>query len=361
VAAERIADVLPSSTVEWLASEEDPAVSVLFRRHILGESDAETGETWSRRGDSGPVATILDAMRDDGSWEEPSRDYAKYGGNLWQVLFLGELWADPSDERVRRAADYAFSRQHESGAWGVRPGPSMEIQCLTANVGRSLARMGHADDDRVIAALAWIAEQHAELGHIGCKDVEVYTLNGYCHMTIPKLLLFIAEVPRELWPEGTERLREECIGALRDKQVHLSLPALHRKFAEEVGSRPKAEMREARELFVAEHAPIEYGEKQGWKRFGFPLSYNSDALEALLALAAVGEPRRAEYGPALQLVEDAADDEQRWTMRNSLNGKMIADVECKGEPSKWLTLRALTVLEHFGRMREPLESREARS
>jgi hypothetical protein len=37
----------------------------------------------------------------------------------------------------------------------------------------------------------------------------------------------------------------------------------------------------------------------------------------------------------------------RWTMRSSHNGKMIADVETKGAPSKWLTLRALQVLSHF--------------
>ncbi len=35
-------------------------------------------------------------------------------------------------------------------------------------------------------------------------------------------------------------------------------------------------------------------------------------------------------------------------MRTSFNGKMIASVETKGQPSKWLTLRALQVLRHFG-------------
>lgn len=352
MAVARIADALPGSTVEWLASEEGPVVSALFRRRILGESESDAEDVWARRDGSGPVAEILDAMRDDGSWQEPARDYAKYRGNLWQVLFLGELWADPSDERVRRAAEYAFSRQHESGAWGVTSAPSMAIPCLTANVGRSLARMGYADDERVVAALGWIAGQLGELGHIGCRDVDLFTLNGYCHMTIPKLLLFIAEVPREMWPEGTDTLKDECVDALRDKQVYRSLPSLHRQFRDEVSSGPKGEMREAREWFIAEHGPIEYGDKQGWKRFGFPLSYNSDALEALLSLAAVGEPRRTEYASALHLVEDAADDELRWTMRNSLNGKMIADVERKGEPSKWLTLRALTVLDHFGKSQE---------
>lgn len=38
----------------------------------------------------------------------------------------------------------------------------------------------------------------------------------------------------------------------------------------------------------------------------------------------------------------------RWTLRNTFNGRMIADVETKGEPSKWLTLRALQVIEAFG-------------
>ena len=37
----------------------------------------------------------------------------------------------------------------------------------------------------------------------------------------------------------------------------------------------------------------------------------------------------------------------RWTLRNSLNGKMVADVDTKGAPSKWLTLRALQALSHF--------------
>jgi hypothetical protein len=35
-------------------------------------------------------------------------------------------------------------------------------------------------------------------------------------------------------------------------------------------------------------------------------------------------------------------------MDKSLNGQMWADVEVKGKPSKWITLFALIVLDHFG-------------
>ena len=50
--------------------------------------------------------------------------------------------------------------------------------------------------------------------------------------------------------------------------------------------------------------------KPGWLRFGYPLSYNPDALEALHALALHGEPRRPEYEEALAAVHKASDAEQ---------------------------------------------------
>lgn len=42
------------------------------------------------------------------------------------------------------------------------------------------------------------------------------------------------------------------------------------------------------------------------------------------------------------------DGEGRWSMKHSLNGKMWSDIEKKGEPSKWVTLRALRVLKAIG-------------
>ena len=39
----------------------------------------------------------------------------------------------------------------------------------------------------------------------------------------------------------------------------------------------------------------------------------------------------------------------RWLMQRSLNGKMWADIEMKGQSSKWVTLRALRVLKAAGR------------
>jgi hypothetical protein len=346
----KVLDSVAPATLDWLRETDNPAVAVLTRRTLLGEPESpEIAALWARRNEYPPVAAILDAMREDGSWDVPERDYQKYGGSLWQIVFLGELWAGGDDERVRRGADYAFSRQKSDGGWSANPKASYDMPCLTANVGRGLARLGFERDERIVRALGSIAESYLRLGYLGCSDMQPMSLNGYCHMLAPKALLFLGEVPRDLWPEGAVDLRDACVEALRDKQVFRSLPAEFKEFQEQVWPASTARRPAVREAFFAAHPVLRYGDKPGWLRFGFPLSYNSDALEALLALAAVDEEARPEYEPAIDVVLAAADAQMRWTMRNSFNGKMIADVEAKSAPSKWLTLRALQVLAHFSR------------
>lgn len=336
-------------TLAWLSDEENPAVAVMARRALLGEEGApELDRLWARRNEYAPVARILELMHDDGSWAPPGRDYQKYWGSLWQIHFLGELHANPDDERVQKAAAYAFSRQLDDGSWSCsNRRPAGSIPCLTANVGRALARLGFARDERVVAALAGLVALYRELGCPQCRQGVGSQLNRYCHMLTPKELLFLGEVPRDVWPEGATDLRDACIDALRDKHIYYSLPVESKQFQELYWSAPAGGRDGLLERFVAEHPDLHFGPKTGWLRFGYPLSYNSDVLEALAALAAHGEPMRDEYAEALAVVESAADAQGRWKLRNTFNGKMLADVEVKGAPSRWVTLRALQVLEHF--------------
>jgi hypothetical protein len=345
----RTVAAVPSETLSWLLEPDSPAVAVLTRRTLLRDPDSpETAALWARRNEYEPVERILGAIRDDGSWDVPSRDYQKYRGSLWQIIFLGDLHANGDSHRVQRGAAYAFSRQLADGSWSAsNMRPAGCIPCLTANVARGLARLGFERDERVVGALRYCADLYRSLGAIDCSPGRDFQLNGYCHMVIPKLLLLLGEVPRDLWPEGADALRDECVARLREKEVFRCLPSESREFTDAIWSLPSSEREGFRERFLAKHPVLHYGDKPGWLRFGFPLSYNSDALEALLALAAVGEPRRPEYEAAIAAVRSAADPRLRWTMRNSLNGKMIADIERKGAPSKWLTLRALQALSHF--------------
>ncbi|NTW28163.1 MAG: terpene cyclase/mutase family protein [Coriobacteriia bacterium] len=346
----RIMQTVPAETLRWLLEPDNPAVAVLTRRRLLGEEDSPAlTELWARRNEYAPVARILELQTTDGSWAPPARDYQKYWGSLWQIHFLGELMANPDDERIRRGAEYAFSRQLPDGAWSCNGRPVAAIPCLTANVGRALARLGYARDERVIRALASIADIVREYGVLACTaGGHSHTLNGYCHMLAPKVLLFLGEMPRDVWPDGAEELRAECVRVLRERQIFRCLPAGYREFQDLAVHAPLAERPELRERWIAEHGPLQYGDKPGWLRFGYPLSYNSDALEALAALAGVGEERRPEYEAAIETVRSAADPQMRWIQRTSFDDKMLACVSGKGELSKWLTLRALEVLGRFG-------------
>lgn len=347
----RIMSQVPAETLEWLLEPSNPAVAVLTRRELLGEEtdSEETAALWELRNDYPPVEAILDAQLDDGSWAAPGQDYKKYQGSLWQIHFLGELYANGASSRVRKAAEYAFSRQLPDGSWScMNMRPDGSIACLTSNVARALARTGWARDERVIAALAGLVALYRELGTIDCRSGLEYQLNGYCHMLSVKELLFMSEVPQRAWPNGTRELRDACVAKLRDKGVFRSLPAESREFNDVIWSMKASERSGVRERFLAEHPELHYKAKPGWLRFGYPLSYNSDALEALWALMRVGEEPREEYRPAIDLVRAAADGQMRWTLKNTFNDKMLAEVEVKGQPSKWLTLRALQVLDWAG-------------
>jgi hypothetical protein len=105
--------------------------------------------------------------------------------------------------------------------------------------------------------------------------------------------------------------------------------------------------------------------KPGWRRFQFPLMYQTDVLELLGILAKLGaaDPSRPSDGQrpdsplldpraqeALDLVEKRQDEQGRWTLQQTFNGRFIVDIEAKGRPSRWVTLKALQVLKAAGRV-----------
>jgi hypothetical protein len=50
---------------------------------------------------------------------------------------------------------------------------------------------------------------------------------------------------------------------------------------------------------------------------------------------------------SVDLILKTQGPDGRWLLMNTFNGKMWVDVEEKGLPSKWITLRALRALRRF--------------
>jgi hypothetical protein len=279
---------------------------------------------------SGPVPAILDAQYPEGFWVKPGGGYSpKYRSTVWQILFLAELGADPSDEQVQQGCEYVLSHSVASnGAFSCyqKPVPSGAIPCLNGNLLFALQRLGYADDARVRTALDWLARS------ITGEDQFEYLKSG---TSGPRFACSANEGQPCAW------------GGNKAMRALLAVPSRQRtpviKRAIEAGG----EFLLSRDPAVADY-PYTKRVSSTWFKFGFPLSYWSDVLETTGVLVEAGYGRDPQLANALELILSKQDDQARWKLENALSGKMWADIEEKGKPSKWVTLRALRVLKGAG-------------
>lgn len=319
-----------SDALSWLLEPDpqNPAVCYFALRDLLDRSPDEP-EVHQARAEimtSGPVPAILAAQHPDGYWAKPGGGYSpKYQGTVWQIIFLAELGADPADERIRRGCEYLLSHSvASSGAFSVYQSspPSGAIHCLNGNLLAALFDLGYANDPRVQAALAWQAQAITGDGEIR------YYASG---TSGPGFACAI---------NGSQPCGWGAVKALKSLRLippQQRTPALQR--AIEVG----VDFLLSRDPAIADY-PYTKRVSSTWFKFGFPLSYWSDVLETTAVLVDLGYGRDPRLANALDFIRSKQDAQGRWKLENSLNGKMWLDLEKKGQPSKWVTLRALRVL-----------------
>ena len=85
---------------------------------------------------------------------------------------------------------------------------------------------------------------------------------------------------------------------------------------------------------------------RSWFKFGYPIGYVTDVLQNLEVLTNLGYAKDARLTNAIDLLLSKRDDQGRWMLEYTYNGKTWIDIETKNQPSKWVTLRALRVLKH---------------
>jgi hypothetical protein len=326
-----MAKKLQDSVLDWLLEESDPSVRLYALTKLLGRGE-DCAEVLSAREaimGSRTVAAILARQSEGGFWGEGKDFYRdKYGGTVWQLLTLAELGADGSDPRIRAASEYilAHSQDAASGGFSVEPAaggggrPGAVIPCLTGNMAFSLRALGYGKDERVARALDWICEyQRAD-------DRDSRPPKGWVY----------------------ERLdpcfgRHSCfMGVVKSLKALAAVPPKQRT------KRAKAKIGELVEFLLVHHIHMRSHDlsqisRPGWLKFGFPLMYQTDALEILCILRELGvsDPRMSD---ALEAVAFKRGSDGRWKLENTFNGKTLVAIEKKAAPSKWITARALYAL-----------------
>jgi hypothetical protein len=331
----------PADFVAWLLAADEPAVRYAALTGLLGEPFEAPEVEVARRAimTEGAVPRILAAQGDDGHWGAAGQFYRdKYRGTVWQLIVLAELSADPADERVRAACEAILrdSQEPESGGFSTacsnkRGGgqPSGVIPCLTGNMVFSLIRLGMLDDSRLQHAVDWVTTWQRFDDAAGAAPTggpyDRYKMcwgTHTCHMGVVKALKGLAEMPSERRSPSVERTLAAGTEYLLRHHVHKRSHDLTRD------------------------------SKPSWKRFGFPLMWQTDALEILLVLAKLGMlapgSRDERTDEALDLVRSRRGPDGRWKLQTTQNGKVVVDIETRGQPSRWVTLRALQVLKAAG-------------
>jgi hypothetical protein len=93
---------------------------------------------------------------------------------------------------------------------------------------------------------------------------------------------------------------------------------------------------------------IERDRKGGssWTRLAFPTWWHYDVLRGLEYLRRAGVKPDERMADAIDLVRSKRGADGRWTLDAQYPGKMLVDLdEGEGRPSRWITLRALRVLD----------------
>ena len=239
------------------------------------------------------------------------------------MLFLAQLGADGQDERVRRGVEYVLGHgQAQSGALTMNGRPSGTIHCLWGNLVRALLDLGYWGDARLERSTDALARSVTGDGYewyrrSGVRAPGFVCSGNYglpCGWGAVRVLWALARVPKA---DRTPAVRSAI-----DACTHFLL---------------------SYDLVAADY-PHEERINSSWFKFGYPLGYVTDVLLNLEALTEVGCGTDRRLDGALELVRSKRDAEGRWKMEYSYNGKMWADVETKGQPSKWVTLRVLRVL-----------------
>jgi hypothetical protein len=311
----------------WLLEEDNPSIRYFALRDLLGRGpkDAELIAAKAAIMDSGPIKAIMAERHPDGYWQKPGARYSsKYTGTLWQIMFLADLGADASNPDVRQSCEYMLRYvQVTNGGFSYNSTKSGIIHCLNGNLTYALLALGYPhNDERIQQALDWQAR--AVIG-----DGATYYASG----TPGPLFACVANGGLSCAWGDVKALKAFTMVPPETQTTRIQA-------ALEVG----VEFLLSRNLRIADYPSYNDRVSPNWFKFGYPLGYTSDILEALEVLAKLGRLRDLRLADAIEFMLSKQDENGRWKLEYTLNGKTWTDIERKGEPSKWITLRAMRIL-----------------
>jgi hypothetical protein len=307
------------TVTDWLL-DSDPAIRWQVMRDLFDEPTDVVAAERARVATEGWGARLLALQEPDGLWDRGVYDPAEprdpdapgqpWTGTHHTLVLLRELGVDPASVEARNAIALVRERVvWDHGGRGYFDGETEP--CINGMV----AAIGGYFGENVQGIVDRLLGEQLDDGGWNC-DVEIGSTRSSFHTTICVL-------------EGMLQ-HERSTGAAADVTAA-------RQRAEEY----LLERRMLRRLSTGHVAD------PTWTLFSFPNRWFYDVLRGLDYIRAAGLAPDPHLDEAIDLVENKRGADGRWLLENVHPGKVHFDMENEGEPSRWITLRALRVLDWF--------------
>ena len=307
--------------IRWLL-DSDPSIRWQVLRDLVDASESEIAVERARIASEGIGARLLALQAPDGRWGGAAWNRG-WNSTMHVLMLLREMGLDPANEETRRAVGLVRDNVTWKGC-----GPP------------------EADDNPFFA------------GEVEpCINGQVAAVGAYFGQDVSGIVdrLLSEQLPDGGWnceaENGSKRssfntticVLEALLEYERSAGDHAAVRAARLR-----GQEYLLERRLCRRLSTGRI--IERDRKGGtdWRRFAFPTWWHYDVLRGLeyLRRASVAPDERA--AGAIDLVASKRDSDGRWPLETRYPGVMPTELnEDEGLPSRWITLRALRVLNWY--------------
>jgi len=302
---------IPQATSDWLL-DSDPSIRWQVMRDLTDETADVVAAERSRVATEGWGARLLSLQGPNGQWGGGTF-HPEWTSTFNTLALLWDMGMDPASEQARNAVGLVREKvrwdDYPQVPWADNPFFAGEVEpCIN---GRVMAVGSYFAQDVLGVVDRLLGEQLPD-GGWNCEAENGSTRSSF-HTTINVLEGFL-EHERATGSTQTTEAR------LRGQEYLLERQMFHRLSTGEVVD-------------------------PAWTYFFFPSRWHYDVLRGLEYLRIAGVEPDERCAKAIELVEKRRDEDGRWTMHYSYPGEVHFDMdEGEGQPSRWITLRALRVL-----------------
>jgi hypothetical protein len=308
--------------VIWWLLDSDPAIRWQVMRDLIGAPADEVAAERARVATEGWGARLLAMQGTDGTWARAAWNRG-WDSTMHVLMLLREMGLDPASDAARHAVGLVRDRVTWRGCGPEEcddnPFFAGELEpCINGQVGAAGAYFGQ-DVRSIVDRL--LGEQLPD-GGWNCDAPDGSTRSSF------NTTICVLEALLEY--ERAAGGSPEVTGARLRGQEYLLERRLFRR-------------RSTGEAIVRDR-------KGGaaWTDFAFPTWWHYDVLRGLDYLRAAGVSPDERVSEAIALVAAKRNAGGRWTLDTVYPGVMPVEMdEGQGQPSRWITLRALRVLDWY--------------